>query len=64
MENTSKKELCEIVYDTLMKNTMHEQLDMDQIENQTCYASDTEPSIRFTWRRKDFEILISEVEAD
>lgn len=60
--NNSTSELATIIYDTLMHNTNYEQLDTQDIIAQELYASDTEPSIRFDWRGKSFEILISEIE--
>ena len=55
----STSELTNIVYDTLMGNVQHEQLDTQYIEDQECGATDGR--ITFKYGNKNFEIRIFEV---
>ena len=59
-----KHELCNILYDTLMQNTKNEQLNLSEVADNECCASDSEPAIRFTWRGNMYELLISECESE
>ena len=51
-------EITNIVYDTLMNNSQHEQFDTQYVEDQECDAANA--CISFRYGNKSFEIRIFE----
>lgn len=60
-------ELCDIVYDTIMQNTQHEQFNPSECDDVECFAHSyadnglTAPYIFIEWRGKKYSISIDEL---
>jgi hypothetical protein len=51
--------LANVIYDTLMQNTQHEQLELEQVEDQQ--IDNTTNTIEFSYCGKMFEISVREI---
>jgi hypothetical protein len=55
-------ELANILWDTLMKNTQWEQLNPDEVgDDSQLFLNDDKPHFEITWRGKKFIMTIREV---